>query len=46
MIYFLNIMLTWKIVRASEASVIYIYIDNSSELFNLLKASIKKKNLA
>ena len=26
MIYFLNIMLTWKIVRASEASVLYIYI--------------------
>ena len=23
---FFNIMLTWKIVRASEASVIYIYI--------------------
>ena len=26
MIYFLNIMLTWKIVRASEVSVLYIYI--------------------
>ena len=26
MIYFLNIMLTWKIMRVSEASVLYIYI--------------------
>jgi len=26
MIYFLNIVLTWKIVEVSEVSVIYIYI--------------------
>ena len=26
--YCVNIVLTWKIVRTSEASVIYIYIDN------------------
>ena len=24
----LNIVLTWKIVEASKASVLYIYIDN------------------
>ena len=25
--YFFNIVLTWKIVEASKASVLYIYID-------------------
>ena len=32
MIYFLNIMLTWKIVRVSKTSVLYIYIYNKSNL--------------
>ena len=32
MIYFLNIMLTWKIVRVSEVSVLYIYINNNNNI--------------
>ena len=29
--YFFNIVLTWKIVEASKASVLYIYIDKKGE---------------
>ena len=34
MIYFLNIMLTWKIVRTSKVSILYIY-DNDEFKFKL-----------
>ena len=37
MIYFLNIMLTWKIVRVSKVSILYIYID---EKINFLMDTI------
>ena len=29
--FFLNIVLTWKFVRVSKDSVLYIYIDNIDE---------------
>ena len=40
--FFLNIVLTWKIVEASKASVLYIYIDNKTHFTSLI---VFNKNL-
>ena len=41
--YFFNVVLTWKIVGASKASVLYIYIDLRS-LLKLIFSQLKLVN--
>ena len=40
---FFNIVLMWKIVGASEASVLYIYIDNDTTNFTIFLITIDKQ---
>ena len=39
--YFLNIVLTWKIVVPAKVSVLYIYIDDLNKLWVMLTSALR-----